>query len=954
MANHGERLLDSVAQAVSDGEAVDWAQLDSAAPDPETRELLHQLKVVANIANLHRKTAQEEDFAAANEGADVARTSPHHTTALNEPLPADTWSHLSLREVIGRGAYGTVYRAWDPRLDREVALKLISESIGRGYADAVIHEARLLAKINHPNVVTIYGAARAEGMVGLWMELIEGQTLEQILQERGRFSAREATLVGLDVCEALAAVHGAGLLHRDVKAHNVMRDRNGRIVLMDFGAGREQGLPGETAIADLAGTPLYMAPELFSGGEASPRSDVYGVGVLLYRLVTGKVPITARSLEEVRRVHASGEVRRLRDERSDLPGPFVQIVEKALSPDPKKRFESAGAFEMALTGLLTATSEGAHITGAPRPLTETMRRRWLVAMFVVMLGAAAMAAAWYALVVRQQQSTAGAVGGSQARFIIYPPAQTEFESFAISPDGRALAFTAAGQLWLRPLDSLEATRIADTQGAHDPFWSPDGRYVAYFRGTSLWIVARDGGDARPLCQARNPSGGSWGPDGTILFAADLGRAIYRVSVETGERQALRLQGPHGFDLQWPFVLPSGRGFIFSARRTAEGPRSILAAGFNSADPDTWLLASESNAQVSAAHLLYVRDGTLFAQPFDERRLRLSGEARRVADRVPANLYIRTDYANFSAATSGPTLAYLGGTRLTDRELVRVSRAGVRERILGPGEYRDLALSHDGRLLAYEERDPETGTRDIWAVDLARMQPWRITSHPGDDTGPVWSADDRTIYYVSNRDGRFQFQRRSVDGTGAESLLFDDSAKIVPYGIVGNLFSFSRMDQQRDSDLWMASLAAETPAAQRKPLRSSEYRESEPRISPDGKWFAYSSTDTGHRQVYIESLVSPGPRWQVSGRNGREPQWRADGRELYFHGHERQLEAAPIDLSVTPPRIGTPQPLFELKFRGWDTRYHFVPSPDGQWFILNSPVEGSHPVPVTVVMNWPSR
>ena len=210
-------------------------------------------------------------------------------------------------------------------------------------------------------------------------------------------------------------------------------------------------------------------------------------------------------------------------------------------------------------------------------------------------------------------------------------------------------------------------------------------------------------------------------------------------------------------------------------------------------------------------------------------------------------------------------------------------------MLGPGEYRDLALSHDGRMLAYEERDPETGTRDIWAVDLTRMQPWRITSHPGDDTGPVWSADDRTIYYVSNRDGRFQFQRRSADGTGAEAVLFDDSAKIVPYGIVGSLLSFSRMDQQRDSDLWMTSLDNAQPssaAAQRKPLRTTEYRESEPQISPDGKWFTYSSTDTGHRQVYIESLASPGPRWQVSGRNGREPQWRADGRELFFHGHER--------------------------------------------------------------------
>jgi eukaryotic-like serine/threonine-protein kinase len=941
-----EHLLDSVARAVSDGDAVDWAQVDSKAPDPETRALLKRLRVVAEIADLHRKTAQQDDFAA-------------HTSAVPTQPPiqvADTWAHLSLREVIGRGAYGTVYRAWDPRLDREVALKLIPEAANQPYADLVIQEAKLLARVHHPNVVTVYGAARAEHCVGLWMELIEGQTLEQILQERGRFSAREATLIGLDVCEALAAVHNAGLLHRDVKAHNVMRDRNGRIVLMDFGAGRELALPGDAPLADLTGTPLYMAPELFLGGEASVRSDVYSTGVLLYRLVTGRVPVTARSLDEVRRVHQSGQARRLRDERSDLPGSFVQIVERALSPDPARRFESAGALEMALTGLLTATSDGGqhHLPGLSRsrPLAPWIRARpWsvMVPLAVVVL-LSAIAVGWLLMSGRARQAARGAAG-TQARFILYPPQQTEFETFALSPDGRVLAFTAAGQLWTRGLDSLEATRFEDSQGAHDPFWSPDGRSIAYFRGTSLWILTVAGGQSRPLCPAWNAGGGSWGPDGTILFAADLGRAIYRVSVQTGERQAVRLQGPHGFDLQWPVFLQSGRGFIYSARRTAEGPRGILAAGFDS-EPDNWLVPTDANARVSDGRLLFVRDGTLFAQPFNENRLHLTGEAVRIADRVQQNLYIREDFANFTVSETGaPTLAFLGGTRLTDRELTWVSRTGARERLAGPGEYRDFALSHSGAELAYEERDADTGTRDLWILDLARKQARRITSAPGDEVAPVWSADDRTIYYTVSRDGHNKIVSRPADGTGVEDVLIDEAAPLVPFGIERRLLAFTRVDQENDSDLWVVSLDA---GHEKRALRASEFRENEPRVSPDGAWFTYSSTDSSHRQVYIERVATPGPRWQVSIRNGREPQWRGDSKEIFFHGPDRQLMVSSVDLSTPTPRIGAPVALFELKFRGWDTRYHYAVSPDGQHFVLNMPVEGSLPVPVTVVMNWPGR
>jgi Tol biopolymer transport system component len=264
----------------------------------------------------------------------------------------------------------------------------------------------------------------------------------------------------------------------------------------------------------------------------------------------------------------------------------------------------------------------------------------------------------------------------------------------------------------------------------------------------------------------------------------------------------------------------------------------------------------------------------------------------------------------------------------------------------------MALSHGGRELAYEERDPETGRRDIWIVDLDRRQPRRLTSAPIEKTAPVWSADDRFLYFLVSQDGRSQVYRRAADGTGQDELIYQDRTSVVPFDIgLGNRLAYTRVDQRRDADLWVMPLADIAAAHS---LRATEFRENEPRFSPDGDWITYSATDTGSRQVYVENVSSPGPRWQVSMKNGREPQWRGDGRELYYHGPERMLMASSVDLTTSRPRIGAPQPLFELKFRGWDTRYHYVAEPDGRHFIVNQPVPGSQPVPITVVINWTAR
>ncbi|MGH9159892.1 MAG: protein kinase domain-containing protein [Vicinamibacteraceae bacterium] len=966
MAPNPKVLLDSVAEAVSDGEAVDWSAADSHTNHQGTRHLLRQLRLIADIAGVHRGASEQGDA-----GTAAALTSSGGATQRAGLLPAKTllprkqWGHLQLREVLGHGAYGVVFRAWDSRLDREVALKLIPDLSDRSYAEGVIHEARLMARINHHGVVTIYGAARMDGFVGLWMELVEGQTLEADLRQRGRLSAREAALVGLDVCEALAAVHGAGLLHRDIKAQNVMRDRrDGRIVLMDFGAGRERPLPGGVEVADLAGTPLCMAPELFRRGAASLRSDIYSVGVLLFRLVTGKAPIAARSIDDVRRAHETGEVRRLRDERSNLPAGFVHIVERALSPDATKRYGSVGELEQALNGFISG--------GQERTRPATTRTRWYDSPRWVVLGGLAallvvLTFVWLAL--RGPERGAGDALPRIA-FAVYPPPGGEFDSLAISPDGTRLAFESEGRLWIRALSGVQATDVNNSNGGVDPFWSPDGRYIAFFKSGRLWKVSADGGEPAVLCDAPRALGGSWGPNNTILFAGEHGEAIYRVSAYGDAPQALRTAGENGlYEFRWPVVLPSGNGFVYSAQEGPEARRAVYFARFDGTT-DRALVTSNSNAYATNEALFYLKQGVLYAHPFDSERGRLTGEPTQIGHRLDPSPY-QQFHAEYTVSPEG-VVAYRGG-RQVDRELRIVDRAGRTLRVLGePGEFRDIAVSHDGTRLAYEERDAAAGTTDIWVVDIERGGRTQITWGAGDDTCPVWSVDDRHLLFLAHGEGYPRLFRKSADGNGRATELFQFQADVQPFDVSadGRWLAFQRLGHQTTWDIHLLNLLAPPERAALGSARDeadpssgridermtifhrTPHADDEPRFSPGGRFLAYSSRDSGDRFVFFEEVDrTTGQRWRVSPSYGRQPQWRADGREIYYHGANRMLMAAPIDLSGEAPRVGSPTPLFELAFRGWDLRYHYAAFPDGQRFVLNAPREGSLPLPATIVLNW---
>jgi serine/threonine-protein kinase len=328
---HKGQLIDELAGAMLDGTPIDWAAAESSA-DGHALPLLRQLRVVAAIAELHR--SMPPIVSTPSQDPESVAERPR------QPAP-EHWAHLRLLERIGRGAFGEVYRAWDTRLDREVALKLLAAARAPGdRASSIIHEGRLLARVRHPNVVTIYGAEQIGDQIGLWMEFVRGETLEQLLEQRSVLTATEAVDIGLDLCRAVSAVHSAGLLHRDIKAHNVMRAEDGRIVLMDFGTGRELD---DDALSDLAGTPLYLAPEVLQGQPATVRSDLYSLGVLLYHLVTGSYPVQARRVREIRRAHERGERTPLQTARRDVPSKLTRIIERAVDPRPERRYQSAEA-----------------------------------------------------------------------------------------------------------------------------------------------------------------------------------------------------------------------------------------------------------------------------------------------------------------------------------------------------------------------------------------------------------------------------------------------------------------------------------------------------------------------------------------------------------------------------------------------------------------------------------
>ena len=851
--------------------------------------------------------------------------------------------------LIGVGGMGEVYRARDGRLNRDVAIKVLPEAWARD-AERIARferEARALASVNHPNIGGIHEFDQSGDSCFLVLELVDGQTLASRIAQ-GPITTTEALRIAGQMIDALDAAHEKGIIHRDLKPANVMLTADGSVKVLDFGlaklASDESASPpasawtnSPTAMASMAGTILgtaaYMAPEQATGKVVDKRADIWAFGLIVYEMLTGRSPFKAETLQET--------VAAVLKEEPDLnavPEQTRPLLRQCLVKDPKRRLRDIGDATL-LTDRMPQATPGV----APA--------RWLWPAVATVLATVATVVTWapwrqppafYVTRFQMPAPEGGAFGGT----------------LDLSPDGRKLVFSAHGKdgrrrLWLRDMDALSARPIPGTELQSDfagnLSWAPDNRFVAFADGNVLKKVDVTGSNT-PVTIAELPNlagKSSWSPDGVILIGAITTGPIWRVPEAGGEPTAVTALGKSETAHGLPAFLPDGRHFLYF--RTAGAQSGIYIGSLDvpaENQPPDRLLASDSQAAyvTSAGRVLFVRQNRLLAQPLDPASLTLKGGAVMVAPSVGS-----AGTRAFFAAAPGGTLVYTGGT---DYQLTWFDREGRRgEPVVEAVDSTYARLSPSGSQLAFDRVDGE-GV-DIWLTELARGVMTRLTVDRARDEFPIWSPDGDRILFRSNRNGVFDLYERRVDGTGTDQLVLHTDHEKWPddWSHDGRYVIYEERTNQ--DDLWVLPLAGD-----RKPvaLTRTQFSENHPQFSPDDRWIAYQSNQSGRWEVYIQPFISNsigdptlGAIYQVSRGGGQRPVWRADGKELVYLASDGRVVAVDV---TTSPRLqtGTTRLLFQSSASSANLPRLQI-SGDGQRFLLRSLVADGGSGAITVVLNW---
>jgi len=914
--------LIALGSAVSDGADIDWDKAERQATDESKKQILQQLRGLATIVNAHR-----------SDGLSPSDSDAQSTSASRH------WRHIVVFEVIGSGAFGTVHRGWDPTLDRDVAVKL-RRSTG-GAATSPLEEARHLARIRHANVVTVYGADREGDETGIWMEHIEGHTLARMVRDNGPLSAREATGVGVDLCRALAALHGAGLLHRDIKAQNVMREVGGRIVLMDFSGA--QAIQPDTKETITSGTPLYMAPEVLRGGTATIASDVYSVGVLLFFLLSASLPIEGETVAALKQAHAEGRRRRLRDLRPDVPEAIVQVIERAIARDPAERYQTGGELEHALIAASGAhaaivRSENATDGATARADARANTWRWVAVLGVIAVAVTLAIATWF-------RPAEAAPHLLVTHFTIGPP-YTSGSWPRVSPDGRFVAFGAIvegrDRFWVRALDATTGWPLMNTTANESPFWSPDGSTLCFFADGKLKRIPVNSGNAQPevLADALTPHGGDWHGQ-SIVFGRDGGLFKVALDQNASVTQLTQIDQSLGeFQHAWPAFLPDGRRFLFVIR-SKNAERNGVYLGSIDGDAPRFLMPALSRVKYIDGHLLFVRQGILVAQRFNLDTLTLEDQPVTLADRLK---YHTSSDAAFDVSTTG-VLVYgqTAGESIT-RLMVFDGRGRELKPLTAPGAYRHPRFSPDGRRIVAEKVNTD-GNVDLWLYDLERNAVSRLTSTAAPDSHPTWSADGQRVAFSSKRGSVYDVYVKAVDTTEPEQLLVTGPGDkmIEDWSANGKYVSGTVVR----SGLWIHPIdPSEKPWLVRANAMSENWQSE---FSPDNKWLAYMSSESGNPEVYVEPIPATGARWQVSTHGGAQPHWRKEGQELLYLAPEGLLMSA--SLTRGGWQKSSTMALFHINVPDIVGSGDYTISPSGDRIVVNTFISDPVVPPIDVVVNW---
>jgi eukaryotic-like serine/threonine-protein kinase len=888
-----------------------------------------------------------------------------------------TISHYTILEKLGEGGMGVVYKAQDTKLNRPVALKFLPAHLSASEQDKArfLQEAQAAASLNHPNICTIYGIDEHEGQIFIAMELVEGETLRDKKQS---FSVKQTVDIGVQVAEALAAAHEKGIVHRDIKPENIMIRKDGIVQIMDFGLAKLRGASRLTKEGSMVGTVGYMSPEQVQGRDTDHRTDIFSLGVILYEMLSGQSPF--KGVHETAIIYeiVNVDAAPITSLKPEVGGELDAIVLECLAKEPDERYQSAKevAKELrrfkressrqrtsritAIRGSATVSSQQAMDRTAspiePRTLLGRVRAAttfWIVASMVLL----ATTIATLFLYTSRHSSA----GNDVIRALIPPPEKFGFSDamggghLAISPDGHKIAFVAvdsagAASLWVRPLSAMAATRLPGTEGAAFPFWSPDNRYIGFFSQGKLKKIESTGGPTFTICDIITPRGGSWSQSGTIIFPNDQYSGIFEVSEAGGvPRQITQLDSARGEQThRWPCFLPDGKHFLYLARTTAAGSGGALDAicvGSVDGKVKKRLLAGTSNVAYGAGHLLYMRENSLLAHPFDPDAFELKGDPFPVSETVQFNA--RYSVATFSISRTG-VLVYEGSSSFSAPELALVDPKGNRIASLGQPEiFVSARLSRDARRIAMDLYDIRVRNSDVWMYEIGRGVNTRFTFDPAVEWYPVWSPDGSEIVFSSNRKGHHDLYEKISTGAANEELLFESGydKTATDWSPDGKYLLFQSVDARMKADLWLLPMTGDRKAI---PLLQTEYSESNGRFSPDMKWIAYQSDESGSNQIYVRPFPGAGAKRQVSASGGILPRWHRNGKEIFFVAGGK-IMSAEVNGSGSTFEIGKEKLYFDPSSIGASLVRDI--SSDGQSILLEIPRTRQSLTPLTLVVNW---
>jgi len=866
---------------------------------------------------------------------------------------------------------GEVYRARDTRLDRTVAIKILPEHLSSNpeAKQRFEREARAISSLNHPNICTLYDVGHQDGIDYLVMEYLEGETLAERLA-KGPLPPEQVVKCGIEICEGLEKAHRGGLTHRDLKPGNVMLTKAGA-KLMDFGLAKpssQSGAPasGLTLTGPVASRPLtqegmvvgtfqYMSPEQIEGKEADARSDIFALGAVLYEMATGKRAFEGKGTTSVIAAILERNPPPISALRPMFPRALDNVVKTCLEKDPEERWQSVRDLRTNLKWI--AQGDGAGTSSAVKHNPWRERAAWMLAL-ALLCGLAFFAAGHYRAL----------SASDPVRFSVNPPEKAVFSGppnitvpvpqFALSPDGRALVFVANSPgadpaIWLRSIDQVTAHPMPGTERAQIPFWSPDSRWIGFFAEGKLKKIPVAGGPVQVLTDVADAFGGAWGADGSIIFAK-LSSAIFRVSsgggIVTAVTEVDTIMKAH----RWPQFLPDGRHFLFHVQ-SGDGEHRGIYVGSLDGGIQKFLLHTESSAvYASPGYLLYVDGDTLLGRAFDASHLEVKGEPFTVAEHVG-----RSTGFNIGASTSTTGMLAYAAAILHRGRLTWFDRAGNALDSVGvEGDYSDFRLSPNGQMLAVSLVDPKAWNPDIWLIDLVRGGPSRFTFGSALNAAPVWSPDGARIVFRTNRNGQTEWYAKSAGGGGNEEAVLTNEAQHAAGIDSPNLVSSdwspdgryiigSVPQQSTGEDLWLMPLSGD-----KKPFKflGPPSDQIHGNFSPDGRFVAYTSNESGRFQVYVQTFPLSDRKWQVSTDGGYEPRWRGDGREIYYLSEDRKLMAVSVGAG---PSFAVPKLLFQTRVPEGITsrRTHYVPSRDGQRFLINTQTGDALPNPITVVLNW---